>query len=75
MDLEVMVLDSMHMHFPKMSSFLELIAVLLCILITAKDVTITQLLDEGPVQTSDDITITAEVKYPTNFTESEKGLC
>ena len=52
-----------------MSLFLELIWAYLCILIIREDILI---LGEGLTQGSDDTTLTAEVKYPIKFTQSEK---
>ena len=50
--------------------FLELILAHLCILIIkGKDILV---LVEGPTQGLDDTTLTAEAKYPNNFTQSGK---
>ena len=70
-----MVLDSTHIQnfhgqtvsVVKMLLFLELIIVLLCMLIIKKDIFV---LDEGPTQGFHDATVTAEAKYPINFSRS-----
>ena len=53
----------------KMSLFLELIWVHLYIVIIKKDILI---VGEGPKQKLDDTTLTAEAKYPMNFTQLRK---
>ena len=55
----------------EMPIFLELIIVLLCILIVAKN---TLVLSEGPTQGLHNATKTAEAKYPINFIESVEGF-
>ena len=53
----------------KMSLFLELIWLHLYILIIKKDILI---VGEGPKQGLEDTTLTAEAKYPMNFTQLRK---
>ena len=53
----------------KMLLFLELIWAHLCILIIKNDISI---LGERPRQGSDDTTLTADVKYHINFTQSKR---
>ena len=77
MNILVLALDSMPVHNfhgqmaagVKILLLLELIIVFLCIFITKKDILI---LVEVPTQGLDDTTITAEAKYPINFTRSRR---
>ena len=76
MDIMVTVLDLLHVHNflgqtvngVKLLLCLELIIVLLCML---KELRIL-VLGEGPTHGLDDATITAEAKYPINFTKPGK---
>ena len=56
----------------KMSLFLELVKVLLCILMVEKNILV---VGEGSTQGLDSTTITTETKYPINFRKLEKKNC
>ena len=59
----------------KMLLILELIIVLLCMFTIKKEIFFSEVFGEGQTQGLDDTKITAEAKYPINFTNHEKGLC